>query len=58
MRKIKDALLGKCSECSREIWRNDKGWVIEEYDGIYKRYLCHDSRAESSCFTTYTRSGE
>jgi hypothetical protein len=58
MRKVKDALLGKCSECETEIYRNDKGWVVEEYDGIYKRYLCHDSRAESSCFTTYTRSGE
>jgi hypothetical protein len=58
MRKVKDALLGTCAECQREIWRNNKGWVVEEYDAIYKIYLCHDSRAESSCFTKYTRSGE
>ena len=42
MRKVKDALLGKCAECSKEIWRNNKGWVMEEYDGFRKRFLCHD----------------
>ena len=39
MRKVKDALLGKCAECEKEIWRNDKGWVMEEYDGFRKRFL-------------------
>ncbi len=55
MRKVKDALLGTCAECEKEIWRNDKGWVVEEYDGIYKRYLCHDARQETTCFTDHIR---
>lgn len=55
MRKIKDALLGTCAECQKEIWRNNKGWVVEEYDAIYKRFLCHDARQVTSCFTKYIR---
>jgi len=47
--KIKPGLLGKCTVCSKEIWRQEGGWVVEEYDAIYKRYLCHTANPETDC---------
>ncbi len=47
--KIKPGFLGKCHICSKEIWRQEGGWVAEEYGGIYIRYLCHTANPKTDC---------
>ena len=56
--KIKNAHIGHCAYCSKEIWRSEPGWVVMPRDAIYKDYLCHTINPKTDCFNLYSQTQE
>jgi len=53
MAKIKNANIGKCSVCNRDIWRAEPGWVVMPRDAIYIDYVCHTVDPKTDCLSKY-----
>jgi len=51
--KIKNAHIGNCAFCNKEIWRAEKGWIVQPRDAIYKEFLCHTIDPKTDCFAKY-----